>query len=110
MWSFFTAASATFALNAGVWFRRARLFIVAPDSQAKPCLPSGRDSTYRPVQKSGASSTFNLEARRRFVLARISTVACDAHRTERCSGRQDQSVLSRIADDSIKSPLTIFDV
>jgi hypothetical protein len=29
------AAKATFALNAGVWFRRARFFIVAPDSQAK---------------------------------------------------------------------------
>jgi hypothetical protein len=29
-----TAASATFALKAGVWFRRARLFIVSPDSRA----------------------------------------------------------------------------
>ena len=28
------AASATFALKAGVWFRRARLLIVAPDSRA----------------------------------------------------------------------------
>jgi hypothetical protein len=33
--SFFKAAKATFALKAGVWFRRARLFMVAPDSQAK---------------------------------------------------------------------------
>src|SRR5258708_26158739 len=30
-----TAASATFALKAGVWFRRGRLFMVSPDSQAQ---------------------------------------------------------------------------
>jgi hypothetical protein len=36
---FFKAAKATFALKVGVWFRRARFFIVAPDSQAKhACL------------------------------------------------------------------------
>ena len=29
-----TTASATFALKAGVWFRRARLVIVSPDSRA----------------------------------------------------------------------------
>ena len=29
------AASATFALKAGVWFRRARLFMVSPDSRAQ---------------------------------------------------------------------------
>ena len=29
------AASATFALKAGVWFRRARLLIVSPDSRAQ---------------------------------------------------------------------------
>jgi hypothetical protein len=33
--SFFRAARATFALKAGVWFRRARFFIFAPYSQAK---------------------------------------------------------------------------
>ena len=32
--SFFMAARATFALKAGEWFRRARFFIFAPDSQA----------------------------------------------------------------------------
>ena len=31
----FQPARATFALKAGVWFRRARFFIFAPDSQAK---------------------------------------------------------------------------
>jgi hypothetical protein len=30
--------------------------MVAPDSQAPACLPSGRNSTYRPVQISGAGS------------------------------------------------------
>ncbi|MCK1724961.1 MFS transporter [Bradyrhizobium sp. 142] len=56
-----TAASATFALKAGVWFRRARLLIVSPDSRdnlarrqaetplialfrfAEPALITGRD-------------------------------------------------------------------
>jgi hypothetical protein len=50
------AASATFALKAGVWFRRGRLDMVSPDSQATACLPSGRNSTYRPVQISATGS------------------------------------------------------
>src|SRR5690349_7565997 len=50
------AASATLALNAGVWFRRGRLDMISPDSQATACLPSGRNSTYRPVQISGTST------------------------------------------------------
>src|SRR5450631_809395 len=50
------AASATFALKAGVWFRRGRLDMVSPDSQASACPPSGRNSTYRPVQISGTGS------------------------------------------------------
>src|SRR6266550_8058302 len=44
------AASATFALRAGVWFRRGRLLIVSPDSLGTACPLSGRNSTYRPVQ------------------------------------------------------------
>src|SRR2546423_14962626 len=50
------AASATFALKAGVWFRRGRRCMVSPDSQAIACPPSGRNSTYRPVQISGTGS------------------------------------------------------
>ncbi len=50
------AANATFALNAGVWFRRARLLIVSPESAATACPLSGRNSTYRSVQISGTSS------------------------------------------------------
>jgi hypothetical protein len=50
------AASATFALKAGVWFRRGRLLIVSPDSQGTACPLSGRNSTYRPVQISGTGS------------------------------------------------------
>ena len=37
------AASATFALKAGVWFRRGRLFIVSPDSRGTACPLSGRN-------------------------------------------------------------------
>src|SRR2546430_9561301 len=50
------AASVTFALKAGVWFRRGRRCMVSPDSQAIACPLSGRNSTYRPVQISGAGS------------------------------------------------------
>src|SRR3954465_3887185 len=53
------AASATLALKAGVWFRRGRRCMVSPDSRATACPPSGRNSTYRPVQISGASSVFD---------------------------------------------------
>src|SRR5215210_7180126 len=54
------AASATFALKAGVWFRRGRRCMVSPDSLGTACPPSGRNSTYRPVQISGASSHHQL--------------------------------------------------
>src|SRR6202051_137351 len=50
------AARATFALKAGVWFRRGRLVMVSPDSQGTACPLSGRNSTYRPVQISGTGS------------------------------------------------------
>ena len=33
-------------LNAGVWFRRGRLGMVFPDSQATACPQSGRNSTF----------------------------------------------------------------
>src|SRR6266851_1655703 len=51
-----TAASATFALKAGVWFRRVRLLMVSPDSRDTACPLSGRNSTCRPVQISGTGS------------------------------------------------------
>src|SRR3954468_9676865 len=50
-----TAAKATFALKAGVWFRRGRLVIVSPGLQPFWLL-SGRNSTYPDVQISWASS------------------------------------------------------
>src|ERR1700738_1615954 len=50
------AATATFALKVGVWFRRGRLFMVSPDSLATACPLSGRNSTYRPVQISETTS------------------------------------------------------
>src|SRR5882757_9440934 len=50
------AASATFALKSGEWFRRVRFVIFAPDSHAKPCALSGRDSTHRTDRNCGATS------------------------------------------------------
>src|SRR3954471_25082890 len=50
-----TAARATFALKAGVWFRRGRLVIVSPGLQPFWLL-SGRNSTYPAVQIFRASS------------------------------------------------------
>src|SRR3954452_8985382 len=45
-----TAARATFALKAGVWFRRGRLLIVSP--ALRPSWPpSGRNSTYPTCSK-----------------------------------------------------------
>src|SRR4051812_27023036 len=55
----FTAAKATFALKAGVWFRRGRLVIVSPGLQPFWLL-SGRNSTYPDVQISWASSAHLL--------------------------------------------------
>src|SRR3982074_3369244 len=60
------AASATFALKAGVWFRRGRRFIVSPDSLGTACPQSGRNSTYRPVQISGASSNTCIDSTVRY--------------------------------------------
>src|SRR5688572_26697399 len=49
------AARATFALKAGLWFRRDRLVIVSPARE--PSWPlSGRNATYRPVRIRRASS------------------------------------------------------
>jgi hypothetical protein len=59
------AAIATFALKAGVWFRRGRLLIVSPDSLGTACPLSGRNSTYRPVQILEASSISKQDAYRR---------------------------------------------
>ena len=45
----FSAARATFALKAGLWFRRVRFVICAPDAwRVSP--QSGRKATYRLVQ------------------------------------------------------------
>src|SRR3954469_14129258 len=50
-----TAAKATFALKAGVWFRRGRFVMVSPVRHTSWPL-SGRNSTYPTVQISKASS------------------------------------------------------
>jgi hypothetical protein len=51
-----TAASTTFALKAGVWFRQGRSLIVHSDSQGTACPLSGKTSTNRPVQICGTNS------------------------------------------------------
>src|SRR4051812_10034261 len=50
-----TAAKATFALKAGMWFRRSRLVMVSPVRHTSWPL-SGRSSTYPAVQISRDSS------------------------------------------------------
>jgi hypothetical protein len=49
------AASATFALKTGVWFRRVRFVMLSPDPR-RSSPPSGRKSTYPPVQIPQATS------------------------------------------------------
>jgi hypothetical protein len=61
-----------------VWFRRGRLFMVSPDSQAIACPLSGRNSTYRPVQISGAGSYFGI-----FDVVRLDTIWLDKASAER---------------------------
>src|SRR3981189_2400997 len=58
------AASATFALKVGVWFRRGRLFMVSPDSLGTACPLSGRNSTYRLVQISETRSVLHPDKSR----------------------------------------------
>src|SRR4051794_27895121 len=57
-----TAAKATFALKAGVWFRRGRLVMVSPVRHAYWPL-AGRNSTYPDVQISRASSVTAYSSR-----------------------------------------------
>src|SRR4051812_15926260 len=54
-----TAAKATFALKAGVWFRRGRFVMVSPVRHTSWPL-SGRNSTYPAVQISKASSDIGI--------------------------------------------------
>src|SRR5690349_19789364 len=58
----FTAARATFALKAGVWFRRGRLVIVSPFPQPSWLL-SGRNSTHRPCPDSPSQLFVRQETR-----------------------------------------------
>src|SRR5258708_33555686 len=80
------AAIATFALKAGVWFRRGRLLIVSPDSLGTACPLSGRNSTYRPVQILEASSNTSLESRTHCVQLSLRQRRCDFF--DRCFTRR----------------------
>src|SRR5262249_28006465 len=68
------AANATFALKAGVWVRRVRLLIVSPDSTGTTCPQSGRNSTYPPVQISGAGSVHRTLAPRESLISLASAL------------------------------------
>src|SRR6266849_11055396 len=69
------AASATFALKAGVWFRRGRLVIVPPFRQ--PSWPlSGGNSTYPGVQIFKTSSVGDLTGPKPFRLSAPITPFC----------------------------------
>src|SRR4051812_27869193 len=57
-----TAAKATFALKAGVWFRRGRFVMISPVRHTSWPL-SGRNSTYPAVQISRASSLEDMPIR-----------------------------------------------
>jgi DDE superfamily endonuclease len=48
-------------------FRRGRLLMVSPDSRGTACPPSGRNSTYRPVQISGTGSLVDIFQPNRFL-------------------------------------------
>jgi hypothetical protein len=52
-----TAASATFALKAGVWFRRARLLIVSPDSRANLARRQAETPLIAPFSLAGPALT-----------------------------------------------------
>src|SRR3954468_3489628 len=75
-----TAAKATFALKAGVWFRRGRLVMGSPVRHAYWPL-SGKNSTYPDVQISRASSLSPRPPRRLYLRkldgeARLIALAC----------------------------------
>src|SRR3954469_23495159 len=75
-----TAAKATFALKAGVWFRRGRLVMVSPVRHTSWPL-SGRNSTYPAVQISKASSlngVADILAKRCLVDGGIKTIVMSA--------------------------------
>src|SRR5712675_753191 len=80
------ADRATFALKAGVWFRRGRLLIVSPDSLGTACPLSGRNSTYRPVQILEASSTYRPAKKR----------LCQHHSLARYSRQHRDSIPSAL--------------
>jgi hypothetical protein len=54
------AAKATFALKAGVWFRRGLWLIFSPESRGLYSPLSGRRSTYRPVRISETTSVIAI--------------------------------------------------
>jgi hypothetical protein len=63
VYSPFTAANATLALNAAEWLRRGRLMLSAPFISGAIIAAKCRAVTYTPVQIPGATSDIGLETR-----------------------------------------------
>src|SRR5512145_2556016 len=93
-----TAAKATFALKAGVWFRRGRLVMVSPVRHAYWPL-SGRNSTYPAVQISKASSVSEREVEETVAL-KEENVDVERSRVERTlkPGEADQAFGERTVE------------
>jgi hypothetical protein len=73
------AASATFALKAGVWFRRARLLIVSPDSRVNLARRQAETPLIPPVQILEASSRPIMNATTKQIAAVKATVNIGSH-------------------------------
>src|SRR5450631_1729872 len=99
------AASANFALKAGAWFRRGRLLIVSPDSQATACPLSGRNSTYRPVQISGTTSEFTKKLADDWV-----KMGGQVHTLPPEDLAKMKTLLSGVADDVTKDQPAVHDM
>src|SRR5260370_21103267 len=108
------AAIATFALKAGVWFRRGRLLIVSPDSLGTACPLSGRNSTYRPVQILEASSVFDKTQFAEFVHEKAHARSGRANHLRQCfltklsHDRLRPAFLAEICKQKEKSGETLF--
>src|SRR3981189_3313349 len=103
------AASAAFALKPGVWFRRGRLLIVSPDSLGTACPLSGRNSTYRPVQISGAGSAKLYEIRRA-VVEKLTDQTVLAHIAKNDSNSWVRVAASKNLTDRVLAQVVFADI
>jgi hypothetical protein len=80
------AVKATFALKAGVWFRRVRFVMISPDSQ-QPSPLSGRKSTYQPCPDSPSQLCEQLlQAAQREDEVRVEVATIQMERVSKAEG------------------------